>query len=402
MERNKVTKEFILFTSNNFPTGGPGATYVHLFCKGIKENAGKISVYLFKGHTYKKYKNHNGRKSHTGEGIKYTYLGVSNRSENKILKIFEDILSILRTFGLMVRLIFRRKKITIFVYSNDLLFNAPVYFFSKLFGIEIISFVPEYLENEEFKSLSFIQKLTSYSFLINYNFLNKLSNKLIVFSNFLRIEYINKGYDGQNIVVQPNLTDLSGWYDPQKIEYTIGYAGTPSIKDGVNDLLSAVKILKDKAVIVKVLIVGDSTGNTSLIPFLQKQCEELEIIKQVTFTGLVTQEKVKEYLNSCEILTVTRPDTKQTKAGFPTKLGEYMACKKVVLATKFGDIENYFTDKLEIVLAEPASPSSIAKNILWILNNLEKSAIIAENGFEKANELLNYNMGVKKIMNFLN
>ena len=79
-----------------------------------------------------------------------------------------------------------------------------------------------------------------------------------------------------------------------------------------------------------------------------------------------------------------------------------MACKKVVLATRFGDIENYFTDKLEIVLAEPGNPSSIAENILWILNNLEKSTIVANNGFEKANELLNYNTGVKRIMNFLN
>lgn len=402
MERDKMTKEFILFTSNNFPTGGPGATYVHLFCKGVRENAGKISVYLFKGHTYKKYKNHNGRKSHTEDGIKYTYLGVSNRSENKILKIFEDTLSILRTFGLMSKLIFKRKKITIFVYSNGLLFNAPVYFFSKLFYIKIISFVPEYLENEELKSLNFIQKLTSYSFLVNYNFLNTLSDKLIVFSNFLRIEYINKGYDGRNIVVQPNLTDLSGWCDPQQVEYTIGYAGTPSIKDGIIDLLYAIKILKTEGFIINALIIGDSTNNNSLIPHFQKKCEEFGILQQITFTGLVPQEKVKRYLNRCQILSVTRPDTKQTKAGFPTKLGEYMACKKVVLATRFGDIENYFTDKLEIVLAEPGNPSSIAKNILWILNNLEKSTIIANNGFKKANELLNYNTGVKRIMNFLN
>jgi glycosyltransferase involved in cell wall biosynthesis len=79
-----------------------------------------------------------------------------------------------------------------------------------------------------------------------------------------------------------------------------------------------------------------------------------------------------------------------------------MACKKVVLATKFGDIENYFNDKSEIVLAEPSNPSSIAENILWILNNSEKSITIAKNGFEKANMVLDYNIGVKRIMNFLN
>lgn len=402
MERDKVKKEYILFTSCDFPTGGPGATYVNLFCKGVEENDGKISVYLFKGDTYKTDKNHKSRKNYTTYGVKYSHLGFINRSQNNISKLFEDMLSILRTFGLMTRLIFKRKKIIIFVYSNGLLFNAPVYFFSKLFRIEIISFVPEYLENEELKSLSFIQKLISYSFLINYNFLNKISDKLIVFSDFLRKEYLDKNYKDKDIIVQPNLTELNGWYIPQKIQYTIGYAGTPSKKDGVIDLIYAVKILKEKGCLINVIIVGDSNNKESLIPYFQKKCEELDIAQQITFKGLVPQEKVKDYLNRCQILSVTRPDTKQTKAGFPTKLGEYMACKKIVLATKFGDIERYFTDRINIILAEPGNPVSIAENILWILNNTEKSTIIAQNGFEKANELLNYNTGVKKIMNFLN
>jgi glycosyltransferase involved in cell wall biosynthesis len=402
VERDKSIKEFILFTSCNFPVGGPGATYVDLFCKGVRENAGKISVYLFKGYTYKEYKKNKNRKNHTDYGVRYTYLGFSNRSENIVLKISEDIFSILRTFGLMCRLIFKRKRIIILVYSNGLLFNAPVYFFSKIFGIKIISFVPEYLENENFKNQNFVQKLISYSFLINYNFLNTISDKLIVFSNFLRNEYINKNYRDKDIIVQPNLTQLKGWYAPQKIQYTIGYAGTPSKKDGIIDLIHAVKLLKEKGCLISVIIVGDSTNKDSLIPYFQKKCEELNISQQITFTGLVPQVEVKDYLNRCQILSVTRPDTKQTKAGFPTKLGEYMACKKIVLATKFGDIQEYFTDRENIILAEPDNPISIAENILWILNNSEKAEVIAKNGFKKANEVLNYTLGVKKIMNALN
>ncbi len=403
MEWDTVNKKFILFTSNNFPIGGPGATYINLFCKGVKENAGEIDVYLFKGHIYKDYRNNKGRKNITDYGVKYTYLGFANRSKNKILKIVEDSFSILRTFGLMFKFLLKRKRIIIFVYSNGLPFNVPVYLISKLFRIKIISFVPEFIENEEVKKLNVFQRLMSYSFLINYNFINKLSDKLIVFSAFLKNEYIKKGYDKKNVIIQPNLTELSKWYIPDKeIQFTIGYAGTPSKKDGIIDLLSAVKLLKEKGKIISVLIVGDSIDKESLIPYFQQKCEDFNITCQITFTGLVPQKQVKDYLNSCQILAITRPNTKQTKAGFPTKLGEYMACKKVVLATKFGDIERYFTDKKEIVLAEPGDPFSIAENILWILNNSEKSKIIAKNGFDKANEVLNYQTGVKKIMNFLN
>ncbi len=394
-----MTQEYILFTSNNFPSGGPGATYINLFCKGVTENSGKIKVYLFKGHIYKDYKKNKSRKNITEYGVRYTNLGFANRPENKILKIIEDLLSIVRTFLLMLALLFKRKKIVILVYSNGLPFNVPVYFFSKLFKIKLISFVPEFLESKEIIKLGFFQKISIYSFLINYNFLNKLSDKLIVFSTFLKNEYIKKGYKEKNIIVQPNLTEINGWYIPnQKNSYTLGYAGTPSKKDGIIDLLKAVKLLNEKKIAVSVLVVGDSISKESLIPYFKKKCKEYDIDKLVTFVGLIPQQLVKTYLNTCQILTITRPNTKQTQAGFPTKLGEYLACKKNVLATKFGDIEQYFTDKKDIVLAECDNAASIAENILWILDNPEKSAEIANNGFNTANEILNYQSGVKKIL----
>ena len=153
---------------------------------------------------------------------------------------------------------------------------------------------------------------------------------------------------------------------------------------------------------INVLIIGDSWGNESYTLELKSHCDKLNISSQIFFTGLVSRQEVKNYLNKCQILTLTRPDTKQTKAGFPTKLGEYLACRKVVLATRFGDIEQYFTDKMDIVLAEPGNPVSIAENILWILNNPEQSKRLAKNGFETANNILDYHKGVKRIMNFLN
>ncbi len=403
MERNTITKELILFTSNNFPTGGPGATYVNLFCKGIKDNEGNIKVYLFKGHVYKGDEKIKSRSNVTDYGVKYTSLGFANRPENKILKITEDFLSIIRTFALMLTFFFKRKKIAILVYSNGLPFNIPIYFFSKLFRIKLISFVPEFLESNDVINLNNFQKIMHYSFLMNYNYLNKLSDKLIVFSTFLENEYIKKGYKKENIIIQPNLTEIEDWFVPgKKVEYTIGYAGTPSKKDGIIDLLDAVKILKDKNIIVSVLVVGDSINKESLIPYFQKKCEDSAINGQVTFTGLVSQEHVKDYLNSCQILAITRPNTTQTRAGFPTKLGEYMACKKVVLATKFGDVEKYFTNRKDIILAECDNPISIAENISWILSNSQNVGTIAENGFKKANEILNYRIGVKKIIGALN
>ena len=395
-----MNNEYILFTSNNFPTGGAGATYINLFCKGVKENGGEIKVYLFKGYVNKDHKRKKNRKNTTNEGVNYTYQGFSNRPKKKILKVVEDILAIFRTTVLMLKIVVNKKNKTILVYSDEFLSNLPIYLLSKLFRIRLVSFVPEFYDKEELKKMGLINKIKWNLFLLNFSFLNKLSDKLIVFSTFLKKEYIIKGYNPDNILIQPNLTDLNEWHiSNQPTEYTLGYAGIPSKKDGVSDLITSINLLKEKRVIVNALIIGDSWGNESYITELKALCVKLNISNQISFTGLVSRQAVKNYLSKCQILTLTRPNTKQTQAGFPTKLGEYLACKKVVLATKFGDIEEYFTDKKDIVLAEPGNPTSIAENILWILNNNEETNKIAKKGFETAAEVLDYRKGVKKIMN---
>lgn len=403
MGSNKINHDYILYTSGNFPNGGPSATYLNLFCKGVKENGGCISVYLCKGHIYKNYKIKKKGINLTEYGVKYQHLVFVNRSNYTIFKILEDILSIFKTTSLMVTLIPKRKSTTILVYSDAFFSNIPLYLISKICGTKIVSFVPEFYDKSESKKMGFLKLVQWNLFFLNYSFLNKLSDKLIVFSNFLKNEYINKGYDEKDIIVQPNLTDLNTWYIPnQTLHFTIGYAGSPSKKDGVFDLISSIKLLKDRGTNINVIIIGDSTGNDSYLPELKDYCKELNISDQIFFKGLLPQEQVKKYLNCCQILAITRPNTKQTQAGFPTKLGEYMGCKKVVLATKFGDIEKYFTDKTDIVLAEPDNPTSIADNIQWILDNKEKAKQIGEQGFETANQILDYKKGVRKIIDCLN
>jgi glycosyltransferase involved in cell wall biosynthesis len=112
-------------------------------------------------------------------------------------------------------------------------------------------------------------------------------------------------------------------------------------------------------------------------------------------------DEVKDWLNKCKILAITRPNIVQTIAGFPTKIGEYFACRKTVLSTRIGDVSNYFIDREEIVFADSDNPQSIADNIEWILNNQEPSREIALRGFNRARILLDYTIKVPDMMNFV-
>ncbi len=227
-------------------------------------------------------------------------------------------------------------------------------------GIKVVTFVPEYYDISEFSG-SITKKLRWYGFLINFHYLNRLSSRLIVFSNFIKSKYIEKKYPENKILVQPNLTDFDFWKAVKRdMVFTIGYSGTLYKKDGIEDLLTAISILRKKDFIINAIIVGDVVNEKSIIPSLISFCRNLGIEDAVKFTGLVSLEEVKIMLNKCMILALTRPDIVQTIAGFPTKLGEYFACRKIILSTKVGDAGSYFNDRNEIVFAVAGNPDSIA------------------------------------------
>lgn len=392
----------ILITSANFPRGSAAANYLNLFCRGITSSGSNIEVFILKGYFLKGRKTDNRKRNVTDYGVNYTYLGFVNRSSNKIIKIIGDIYGFFSLGCLLLSLFKTRKRITVFAYNNEIQHSLPLNLYCRLTGIKIVTFVPEYYDISEFSGNLF-RKLRWYGFLLNFHYVNRLSDKLIVFSNYIKNKYLEKKFPESKILVQPNLTDFDFWHKDEKNQtYAVGYSGTPYKKDGIEDLLSAIGILKKNNIDVNILIVGDVVNETSIIPSLAEFCEKLRIRQSVTFTGLVPIEDVRDWLNKCKILAITRPNIVQAVAGFPTKIGEYFACRKTVLSTRIGDVGNYFKDREEIVFAESDNPQSIADNIEWILNNQDESLKIALNGYLKAKELLNYKNRVPAMVEFVN
>ena len=398
---NHIAEEFVLITSSNFPEGGAGANYLNLFCRGLQANGAQIRVFLLKGHAFGSVRYTGPRTKNSIEGIPFTYLGFRQRPTKLLLKLADQFLSFARLLSLLTTLIFKRRPITILLYNGDIFFNSPVHLAGKLAKIKVVKFAAEIIDKSQFRQ-SLLGKISRAAYMFNFRHLNRMSEILIVFSYYLRREFLDMGFDERKIFVQPNLTDFDFWRpEVIDIKYTIGYSGAPYMKDGLNDLLKAVKILREKGMDVSMLVVGDATFGQSLIPGLRAECRETGIEDLVTFTGLVNSGEVRNYLSQCQILAITRPDTVQTRAGFPTKLGEYYALTKPVLATRFGDIERYFKDGVDIILAECDDPVSIATKLEWMIHNYEELSVIACKGRETAEQLLEYNNSMKRILEFV-
>jgi glycosyltransferase involved in cell wall biosynthesis len=88
-------------------------------------------------------------------------------------------------------------------------------------------------------------------------------------------------------------------------------------------------------------------------------------------------------------------------SGFPTKIGEYFAAEKIVVATKVGDLGLYFTEKEELIFAEPNNPISICNAINFALQNQDLALQIAEKGNKWAMNNLDYKNNTKKLIEFI-
>ena len=385
----------------NFPEGGAGANYLNLFCRGLVINGRSVEVVLLKGHAFGNFKYKGPRKDVTREGVPFRYIGFKQRPESLLLKIIEEFVSMCRLLGFLISLSWRPKPYKLLIFNSELQYNIPVLIFSNILRVNAIKFVAEIIDKSEFAN-SLFGRIKRLGYNINYKYLNKKSDKLLVFSLYLKEFYMQLGYEEPKIIVQPNLTDFDYWKpEPGNIKYTIGYSGAPYLKDGLHDLFKAVSLLTAEGLDISLLVIGDATFGKSLIPSLREECSLLGISKSVSFTGLIELSGVKQHLAECKILAITRPSTLQTKAGFPTKLGEYFATQRPVLATNFGDMEEYFTDGQDIVMAECGNVGEIAGKIKWMISDSEELEKILARGYERSQQLLEYKISVKRLIDFM-
>ena len=127
---------------------------------------------------------------------------------------------------------------------------------------------------------------------------------------------------------------------------------------GIDVLLKAIKALKDDEFLVRCVIVGTGPESHSLAQLSEK----LGIQSQVTFTGLIKDERLKRLISSADCCVIP-----SRREGTPVALLEYMALGKPVVATRVGGIAGILPDK-ELTVP-PNKPIILASKIEMLLEN---------------------------------
>jgi glycosyltransferase involved in cell wall biosynthesis len=205
-------------------------------------------------------------------------------------------------------------------------------------------------------------------------------------------------------IFQPNALKRAEYRQKQGVldeQILITYVGGMWREEGVDNLMAAfaqlVVLYGQK---VKLLIAGKITKDPSCTD-VEGLIKELNLNNSVILAGWVDTDTVISILNASDILTVPQGDATFNKAGLPTKLAEYSAMGKAIVATNMGDVPIYFKNEENALLCTPSDTTSLFESIEKLIKMPELREKIGQNARNTAKNVFDYRINGAKIINFI-
>ena len=256
-------------------------------------------------------------------------------------------------------------------------------------------------------------KIPIVSYIEEYNLRNALL--IIVVSTSLKETLTKKGIAEEKILVYPNGVDPQKYStaikgDEIKKKYrlgnykVVGFIGTFEQWHGVVEMARAIELFfrsnPKMGNGVKFLIIGDGKLFTEVKRIISNSGYQENVI----FTGQILQSEGPKYLGACDILLsphVRNPDGSKF-FGSPTKLFEYMAMGKAIIASNLDQIGEVLEHENTAYLVKPGDINQLADAMQLLIANSELRRKLGGNA--RAEVLKKYTWGkhVKKILAKLN
>ena len=119
---------------------------------------------------------------------------------------------------------------------------------------------------------------------------------------------------------------------------------------------------------VKLVVCGDRT------PFLEKVMEtvrERQLEKNVDYLGVQNLNGIVDAINACDLGIIPNHKNIFTEINTPTRIFEYLALGKPVIAPRTKAIQDYFADQ-ELIFFELGNASDLARQIEYAYSHPEE------------------------------
>lgn len=226
----------------------------------------------------------------------------------------------------------------------------------------------------------------------------------------LKEQLVEMGIQADKIMVNPNGVDPDKYrpdidgrrvrkkYGIEEAAIVIGFIGTFGAWHGAELLASAYVNVVKRNKNIHLLMIGDGLKLSEV----KENLQELDP-SQYTLTGLIPQVQGPEYLAACDILvnpTVPNPDGTPF-FGSPTKLFEYMAMGKAVVASGMDQMQEVLEQGRTALLVEPGNVLELEEALNKLVEDKELRRTLGINARKQVCEHYTWEIHTKKIIDKL-
>jgi glycosyltransferase involved in cell wall biosynthesis len=200
---------------------------------------------------------------------------------------------------------------------------------------------------------------------------------VVTLGEAMREEIVQRGVPADNVIIVPNgvsedflrpLPDgaaLRASLGIRPDEHVVGLVSSLVAHEGIGTLLEAVKILNDRGVKTRALIVGDGPERTAL----QRRAAELGL--DAIFTGRVPSARVRDYHAVLDVFVVPRTPDRVCQLVTPLKPVEAMASGLPVVVSAVNALSEIISDKETGLTFPPLDAGALADQLQQVLDRQE-------------------------------
>ena len=232
-------------------------------------------------------------------------------------------------------------------------------------------------------------RVGSLQMLERYERLNlEAAARIFVVSEVERRNLEARGVAAEKIVLNPNAVDVElfrpcvggaavrGEFGFGVSDVVAGFVGTFGPWHGVFELAHAIRSIP-KDLPLRVLFVGTGSFHAEVELLLSAERASGKVI----FTGAVPHDRVPALLDACDILIAPHVPLADGSDffGSPTKIFEYMAMGKAIVASRLGQIGEVLTDHETALLVEPGDIDALGVAIADLVGSSDLRARLGAN-----------------------
>lgn len=191
---------------------------------------------------------------------------------------------------------------------------------------------------------------------------------VIVISSHLKNKLSTIYSDLSRVVYIPVTVDLT------KIKYIptyrthaekVFYGGSFGKKDGLDVLIHAFSRLSKEFPYAELILTGKGENKKDFNEIIEL-IEASKASSRIKYLGFLTTAEYHRVLSECDVFCVTRNNSQAANTGFPSKLSEFLASGKAVIASSVGDVGTILRHEENALLVPPEDEDAMYSSLRQI------------------------------------